>query len=70
MESTPDITEALADLKPGTKVCLKLADGGELEGTIGNHDVDAEEVQLDGTDPVEVADLEGFLIIEDFEGPE
>jgi small nuclear ribonucleoprotein (snRNP)-like protein len=68
MATAEQIQDALADLEPGSKVKLKLADGSELEGKLASSDAD--QVQLADADAVEYSQVEDILVQESSDGIE
>lgn len=63
------VASAIADLEPGAKVRLRLADGSEVTGQL--REKSGETLRLDDANDVDVAQVEGvFLDFSGLEGPE
>lgn len=54
------IRERLADLAPGSRVHIKLADGRDVSGEFTG--IDGDTVHVEGADDVEVAKVENVLM--------
>ncbi|HEY0391046.1 MAG TPA: hypothetical protein VGC63_04990 [Solirubrobacterales bacterium] len=67
METT-EIRASLDQLKPGTKIRVKLEDGTEVAGEYGG--TEGNQVHIEGADDVAVDKVETFLMDVSTDGPE